>query len=222
MCGRYESMIDDDEIAYVLEREEKGRAEKYLNKKEVFPGTEMPVLYGAYSGVRSRLSRWGYKMRTPASASIASPGTAPAKAQKSAAATRDIINARAETALAKPLFRGSTRIVVPSSGYFEWNNHTKYHIGGSVLLMAGLSREEDPRAIPSPPDAPAAEPVTGRDAQSSYVILTTASLGSLAWLHPRMPVFLTHDELEPWLYDDEFAKWRLAATRAPELPVVPC
>ncbi len=181
MCGRYESWIDDDEVTYIIEREERGNALRYLRMKEVFPGTDMPVLYGAYSGLRAKIAHWGYSFPT---------------AQTGKKRT-SVINARSETAGEKPLFRDSVkngRIVVPSSGYFEWHDGVKYHIGSNLLFFAGLMKED----------------TADQDERARYVVLTTGSTGELSAIHPRMPLMLTRQEVEPWLYDDGFAVGKLA------------
>lgn len=107
-----------------------------------------------------------------------------------------IINARAESAIDKPLFRDSIlqrRCVIPASGFYEWNRQkekvTFKRIEGPVLYMAGFYQryEEGNR----------------------FVILTTGSNESMKPVHDRMPVILEKNELEDWMYDDAFMEYVL-------------
>ncbi len=50
-----------------------------------------------------------------------------------------------------------------------------------------------------------------------YVILTTQAQGVPAAVHDRMPLFLRKDELKSWLYDEEFARYRMKTRRSWEL-----
>jgi len=103
-----------------------------------------------------------------------------------------IINARAETAHEKSMFKKhitSGRCVIPTSGYFEWKppnegqkKKIKHHIKdkqGNLLFMAGLWREGN----------------NGRE----FVIITKPPFGEIATIHDRMPVLLRVDQLESWL-----------------------
>lgn len=71
-----------------------------------------------------------------------------------------VINARAETALERPLFRESAlerRCLLPALGFYEWNAHKERFLlrrpDGGLLYLAGLYRE-------------------GEDGIPAYVILT--------------------------------------------------
>ncbi|WP_020072454.1 SOS response-associated peptidase [Faecalispora sporosphaeroides] len=99
-----------------------------------------------------------------------------------------IINARGETAPEKPMFRKSfetRRCIIPSCGFFEWSHHgqkTKYQFnlpGESALYMAGLYNDFD--------------------GDRRFVILTTAPNESMQEIHNRMPVVLTHPEMDQWI-----------------------
>jgi putative SOS response-associated peptidase YedK len=107
-----------------------------------------------------------------------------------------VINAKAETAAEKKMFRSSLfyrRLVVPSTGFFEWQRidgrklKDKYLIrlpGQSMLYMAGLYNVyKEPNGSKS-----------GR-----FVILTTGANEYLSELHDRMPVILGAKETESWL-----------------------
>ncbi|MBP1744954.1 MAG: hypothetical protein H6Q58_1932 [Firmicutes bacterium] len=103
---------------------------------------------------------------------------------------RVIINARSETVHEKPMFRSSVdrrRCVIPSTGFYEWNCEKKkflYSMPDSPLLyMAGIYNQFE-----------------GED---RFVILTTDSNPSVSDVHERMPVVLTKEQVEEWLFDDK-------------------
>jgi putative SOS response-associated peptidase YedK len=109
-----------------------------------------------------------------------------------------IINARAETAMEKSLFRTpllTHRLVIPSTGFYEWT-HPKDKTPKEKYL---LRRPDDPMLYMAgfynlfkAPDGTYEE---------RFVILTTAANESISPLHDRMPVILDPDERESWLRD---------------------
>jgi len=125
-----------------------------------------------------------------------------------------IINARAETALDKSMFRKALRerrCVVPSSGFYEWSRSgsseggrkskgkpkDKYlcrQPGEHMLYMAGFSN-------------------TFHDAlgnkYDAFTILTTVANESISSIHDRMPVILAADEFDQWTQDDGFMEYVL-------------
>ena len=98
MCGRYQAWLDDDELLGIIEREKKGSAEKYFRRVEVFPGDEIPIIYGSYAAVRAHRAIWGFP--APSSTDDAQQNFAGTQMKS---AKRLIINARAETAMYKPV-----------------------------------------------------------------------------------------------------------------------
>lgn len=124
-----------------------------------------------------------------------------------------VINARAETAADRPMFRGALftrRLAVPGTGFFEWK-HTdgkkrkdKYLLrlpGSPILYMAGLYTTYR-------------QPDGGKAAR--FVILTTAANESVAPLHDRMPVVLATGEIGAWLSGGQ-GGYRLLARPGPSL-----
>lgn len=213
MCGRYQAWVDDDELIRIIEREKRGNAVRYFQRSEVFPGSILPVIYGSYANVRAHLSTWGYPLdRKYDNGEQEITYIDSENSQKSSKSVRGfLINARAETAASKPMFRGAMlnnspderRIIVLTSGYYEWKNvpgsdgktrkircHIRPQRDGDALLLAGL------------------ESSTGKN-EHRHVILTTAALGSPAEIHDRMPLFLRREEIRPWLYDTDFALAKL-------------
>ena len=103
-----------------------------------------------------------------------------------------IINARAETAHEKPMFKkhiNEGRCVVPANGYYEWKKpnegqkkkvkHLIKDKHGNLLFMAGLWRDGK----------------NGRE----FVIITKKPTGEIVDIHNRMPVMLRTDQIESWL-----------------------
>ena len=117
-----------------------------------------------------------------------------------------IINARAETALEKNMFRApllNRRCVVPSCGFYEWRRtggskkKDKYLLrlpGERMLYMAGM--------IGLFSEADGSE-------YSAFIILTTTASASIASIHNRMPVILTPDERDGWIKDAGFMEYAL-------------
>lgn len=186
MCGRYQAWVDDDELVRIIEREKKGNALRYLRQNEVFPGSSVPVIYGSYANVRAHISAWGY--------------TSSGEDMHG----RLLINARAESAAVKPLFKNAAansvpterRILVLTSGYYEWKEEPgkpkklRCYIGPgrehSPLLLCGLECDQP-------------------DGTRRHVILTTAASGASAEIHDRMPLICPREEMRSWLYDTDFA-----------------
>lgn len=105
-----------------------------------------------------------------------------------------LINARAETALEKPSFRGAMRhrrCVVPADGFYEWTGKTgqkrPHHLHPrtpAVMAFAGLW-----------------EYWLGADGSEveTMAILTVAANSKVAEVHDRMPAILTADQIDDWL-----------------------
>lgn len=103
------------------------------------------------------------------------------------------INARIETVATKPMFRGSfssDRIVVPMSGYYEWEEidgqKQPWFIHGEapVLAAAGLR---------------AAYQDEQGEWQSTFTIITREARDASGEIHDRMPAFLEDSFLDRWL-----------------------
>ena len=111
-----------------------------------------------------------------------------------------MINARVETAAAKPAFRSSLerfRCLIVADGFYEWRAtgtgpKQAYHItrsSGGVFAFAGLwSRWRAPAADRG-----------GAPALRTCAILTTAANSAVAPLHDRMPVILPAGAELDWL-----------------------
>lgn len=105
------------------------------------------------------------------------------------------INARAETAAEKPMFRDAfkrRRCLVPASGFYEWQ---KAGGGPSRPFFIGLASGE-PSAF-----AGLWRPSRLSDGNTieTCAILTTAASRLLRPIHPRMPVILPPAHYDAWL-----------------------
>ena len=104
---------------------------------------------------------------------------------------RPMINARAESAASKPMFRNAFRghrCLVPADGWYEWHMEGRqkrpyfiHHPEDSVFYFAGLWA---PGTDETPPN---------------YLIITRAALPDLDWLHHRQPVVLPEVDFDAWL-----------------------
>ncbi|HXC76967.1 MAG TPA: SOS response-associated peptidase [Candidatus Acidoferrum sp.] len=104
------------------------------------------------------------------------------------------INARAETASEKPLYRTpfkKRRCLVPASGFYEWQARAGFKQpylftlnGRETFNFAGLYDIWYDKV--------------GHE-HYSYTILTTTPNDTMAGVHDRMPVILDADEEEDWL-----------------------
>ncbi|MEU5163649.1 SOS response-associated peptidase [Streptomyces sp. NPDC020875] len=151
-------------------------------------------------------------------------GLVPSWAKSPEGAAR-MINARAETVHEKPSFRrafATRRCLIPADGYFEWVTGSDerqleekgrrkrprkqpYFVtpaDGSVFAMAGLYEFWRDRTLPD--DHPQAwwatcTVVTTEAEQGPLGVAPADGPGSLAEIHPRMPLMLTPDRWADWL-----------------------
>ena len=185
MCGRYQFSAEQcEEIQRIAEAIDRKYGAGSWQPGEIRPTAKAPVLLAGKRGMAPELMSWGYRTAGPL-----------------------VINARAETAAEKPLFRDSVasrRCVIPSTGFWEWDAAKQKFFftlpGETALYMAGLW--------------------TQRDGFPCYTILTTAANASMRQVHDRMPVVLTHSTVRPLLEDASAAADILHAV-PPELNAAP-
>lgn len=167
MCGRYVLFSDPEmaEIREIIEEVQKNNPE--IKTGEIFPTNKAPVLMLNGDKLIPEAVKWGFP-------DFRGKGV--------------IINARAETAPEKPMFRRSLeekRCIIPSCGFYEWSHSgpkTKYQFnlpGDGVLYMAALYND-----------------FAG---ERRFIILTTASNESIKKVHLRMPVVLARQEMDQWI-----------------------
>ena len=185
MCGRYRFTLEGGgEIRRIAQIIERNYGSGAWMPGEIRPTDKAPVLTASNGNVRPGLQSWGYRLAD----SLA-------------------INARAETAAEKPLFRDSVvsrRCVVPSTGFWEWDGEKQKYLftlpGETALYMAGLYAVQDgtPR----------------------YCILTAEANASMRGVHSRMPLVLRREQVSVWLRSPE-AAFRLLRSVPPELEKTP-
>jgi putative SOS response-associated peptidase YedK len=105
------------------------------------------------------------------------------------------INARAETVDRSPAFRDAfekRRCVVPADGFYEWTGEKdarrpiRYHrADGRLTLFAGLYESWRP---------------TPTEWQTTFTIITTSSNDLVAAVHDRMPVIISDELVDEWMY----------------------
>ena len=166
VCGRYQFTAEQcAEILQIVQELERRYGTGVWTPGEIRPTATAPVLVSSEHGIHPELLSWGYKM----------PGSL-------------VINARAETAADKPMFRvsvASQRCVIPSTGFYEWDEQKHKYLfklpGEDALYMAGL--------------------YSVRDGKPCYCILTTAANDPMKDIHHRMPLVLKKEQVSPWLED---------------------
>lgn len=107
---------------------------------------------------------------------------------------QSLINARSETVQQKPMFADlflKRRCVYPTTVFFEWNKtKQKYKFNFSndpqTLFIAGCYNYFD--NIPQ------------------SILFTTAPNESMVQIHDRMPLILQKNQINAWIYNDDFAK----------------
>ncbi|MFC3678258.1 SOS response-associated peptidase [Ferrovibrio xuzhouensis] len=182
MCGRYSLTKPLDDLASFFELYDQSQRPNLAPRWNIAPTQASAVVRAGTEGRRElALLRWGF----------AGPNNAP------------LINARSETATAKPTFReafAARRCLVPADSFYEWQTvegqkaKQPWRIGlkgGGLFAFAGLWQVE-----------------SAFDGAACFTILTTAANDYLAPLHERMPVILSRET---------FARWLDPATRADAL-----
>jgi putative SOS response-associated peptidase YedK len=177
MCGRYVFTSPLEAIQAMFKFDQMTNLGPNYN---VAPTHEMPIVRRKKGDRRNELiiARWGLIPHW-------------AKDTKIGYST---INARSETAAAKPAFRDAfkrRRALIPADGYFEWKRDGKqkqpYLIrmkGGGPFAFAGLW------ATWRPPEG---------EEMTSYTIMTTEPNELMKDIHDRMPVILGPDDHDRWL-----------------------
>jgi len=105
------------------------------------------------------------------------------------------------------MFRRSVafqRCVIPATGFYEWDSAKHkyfFQMPGQPLYLAGIY-----------------DNISG---VNCFIILTTAPNDSVAPIHDRMPLLLSHEQVRPWLVDAG-AALELLCSRPPLLLRTSC
>jgi putative SOS response-associated peptidase YedK len=177
VCGRFTLTSTPEELARRFGLDAPPSVSPRYN---IAPGQELLAIRSRAGGGRApALLRWGLvpAWSDPAAASASGP----------------LINARAETAAARPAFRDAfrqRRCIVPASGFYEWANRGDFRqpywiapTDGAPFGIAGLwERWSGPAG-----------------ALETCALLTTAANPRVAELHDRMPAILAPADYAAWL-----------------------
>jgi putative SOS response-associated peptidase YedK len=192
MCGRYAIKLPPPTY-----REYFGYPEhpNFPPRYNVAPTQPVPIVYANRGQLQFRLVRWGFLPSW-----VKDPRTFPL-----------IINARGETLMTKPTYRGALkyrRCVFLADGFYEWKRSGREK---APFLIQRRDRQPIPLAglweTYSDPQ--------GGEIDTAAIVTTDAN-GTLASIHERMPVILSRADIGAWL-DVE----RVDATEAMRL-VRPC
>ncbi|KZE28125.1 SOS response-associated peptidase [Chelatococcus daeguensis] len=176
MCGRFALTLFPEEVQSQCGYEEQV---EFPPRYNIAPTQPVAVVTVDAAGRRHfSLMRWGF---VPAWA-------------KDPAAIPLLFNARGETIGEKAAFRAAARhrrCLVPASAFYEWRRDgaksTPFMIeraDGGLMLFAGIW---ETYASPNGSEI------------DTVAIVTTDANGTLAALHPRMPVIVAADDTELWL-----------------------
>ena len=189
MCGRFTQRLSWRELHELMDLI--GAARNLRPRYNVAPGQSIAAVRLAAGGRRLSMLRWGLI-----------PGWA-----KEPNIGYRMINARAETAHEKPAFRAAfraRRCLIPADGFYEWQRLGKTRQPwlfqmkqGGVFAFAGLWESWEVREGTAL-TGPLADFGPG-DALETCTILTTEANGTVAPVHPRMPVILPPEAFAPWL-----------------------
>jgi putative SOS response-associated peptidase YedK len=180
MCGRFRVARSKEILEEAFEAEDSLSPVEWLPRYNVAPGQAVVAVRQDSAGPVRRLAplRWGL---------------IPAWANDAAAGYK-MINARAETAAARPAFCEAMRrrrCLIPADGFYEWKRAGKEKLpfcftlaDDAVFAFAGLWEQWR---------SPQGQTV------ESCAILTTAPNELVRDVHDRMPVILAPDAYDRWL-----------------------
>ena len=181
MCCRYWA-DESPELRAIVEEMNRSPLVRKWNEKtgiithgEVRPANVVPVIAPDRTGTRAVFPmKWGYSGRTL------------------------LLNARTESASAKPSFREDWkkhRCIIPASWYFEWEHRVgsdgKVHTGDKYMIqprestmtwLCGLYRIEEGLPV--------------------FVILTREPGPQIRFIHDRMPLIMPECLVDEWIRPD--------------------
>jgi putative SOS response-associated peptidase YedK len=173
MCGRY-TLTNPSDLAA---RFGLGAiAETHLEPRfNIAPAQLVPIVVEGAEGRSLEWMRWGFKPAWMKDFRQQPP-----------------INARAESLLDRPLFRGSVRrnrCIIPASGFYEWQT-----VPGTKLKQPWYFRGKDIGLLGF-----AGFFAHDAEGQNTFLIITTKANQLLAPIHDRMPVILSPEGEQIWL-----------------------
>jgi putative SOS response-associated peptidase YedK len=174
MCGRYAITLPPEAYRALFAYPEQPNFPPRYN---VAPTQPVPIVEGAKER-HFRLVRWGLLPGW-----VKDPKDFPL-----------VINARGETLLAKPTFKGAfryRRCIFLADGFYEWQRRGREKApflirmkDGGPMPLAGLWETYSDK--------------TGSEIDTGAIVTTDAN-GTLSGIHERMPVILSREAIAPWL-----------------------
>jgi putative SOS response-associated peptidase YedK len=177
MCGRFGYCLTKEEVEerFGVKKAPSGLAPMY----NAAPGTEIPVILNTSKDELSFL-RWGL---VPHWSKWEKPGF-------------NLINAKAETVVEKPMFKPlvrSKRCLILANGFYEWKK-----VGQRKIPYRILMTDERPFAFAGLWDSWLHD---GQELKTCLIITTTPNALART-IHDRMPVILTPDKECAWLGEE--------------------
>ena len=179
MCGRFTLTVDIEELIERFPFDVERLA--YKPRFNIAP-TQLVLVYGSRGPMSADYMHWGL---VPFWAKDRSFG-------------RRVINARVESLLDKPSFRGpirTRRCLVLADGFYEWKKR-----GNQVEPMRITLKSEEPFGFAGLWNT--WKDSTSGELEYSCTIITTQSDGLLASIHDRMPVIIPKESEKAWLAPD--------------------
>ncbi|AKT51413.1 SOS response-associated peptidase [Arsenicicoccus sp. oral taxon 190] len=224
MCGRYAASKDVAELVEVLDVDEDRTGEPVRTAASpdaqpagvtpnynVAPTTLAPIVVTRHpKGGDKGDEQHEQDARPTRQLRMLAWGLVPAWAKDPSVGTR-MINARAETLLAKPAYAkaaAARRCLIPADGYYEWQRSPSavdakgkprkqpfyiHRADGAPVVMAGLYEFWRDRSVPD--GDPGAWLTT-------YCVITTGADPDMATIHDRQPLVLEPDQWADWLDPD--------------------
>ncbi len=179
MCGLYSNRKMAAEVKSIFNFPEDP---PFVPRDYITPGGPMEIVKGERGNPHFAIVRWGLV-----------PGWT-----KEMRSGRPLINARAETILEKPSFKGAMkhrRCLIPADGYFEWQGDVPgkkqpYYVtrpDRGLFAFAGIWEHWLAN--------------DGSELESAAII-TTAANSTIAPIHHRMPVIIEPENFTSWLDSD--------------------
>lgn len=173
MCGRY-ILYSDKEQAEMMKivKEVNEKHHIDLKKGDIYPTNMAPVYAGTPDYSGKSLELMRWGYKVPWT-------------------KQTLINAKSETVFEKNTFKRDfmeRRCLIPAVGFYEWGPHKEKFMFTSkdneLLYLGGIYTQDN---------------VEG--GQMDFVILTKSPIAPVAAIHNRMPVIISRDAAEVWLYD---------------------
>lgn len=189
MCGRFSFAYEDDWSEVLRYFGLNQSSLEYPRRYNIAPGQEIPAIVSDGNERRIAAFRWGLIPHW----------------SKDGKSAYKMINARAETLLEKPAFKGlvrRNRCIIPADGFYEWKaeygRKQPYRIVLRDRKLFGFAGLYDTWRSPN------------GTKMATCTIITCAPNELMAEIHNRMPVILPREHEELWL--DPAAEPELAMT----------